>query len=80
MAESVSRWEKQGDAGSKKIMELTGRMNAIQQRLLSINDMQFQGSSPRQTEIKGDMRKFVNSQFEKILGEEEAGLMSFLSS
>ena len=80
MAEAISRWEGQGDAGSAKIMALAGRMNAIQQRLLAINDMSFQGTTPRQVEIKGDMRKFVNSQFEKILGEEEKDLLSFLGS
>ena len=80
MAEAISRWETQGDAGSKKIMELAGRMNAIQQRLLTVNDMPFQGTTPRQSPIKGDIRKFVNSQVEKILGEEEKGLLDFLGS
>jgi len=78
MAETIAKWEGQGDAGSKKIIELAGRLNGIQQRLLAINDMSFNGTSVRQQNITGDVRNFVNTQFKNILGEEEKGLLAFL--
>jgi hypothetical protein len=44
---AIGRWEEQGDAGSRKLMQLTGLMSRIQNSLLDINNVQVKGAPLR---------------------------------
>lgn len=47
IADAIGRWQEQGDAGSKKLMQLTGLMGRIQNSLLDINNVVVGGSPLR---------------------------------
>jgi len=47
IATSIGRWEKEGDAGSAKIMELKGLMDRARSSLLKINEIEANGQPLR---------------------------------
>lgn len=47
ITEAIGRWEDQGDAGSKKLMQLTNLMGRVQNSLLDINNIPVKGAPLR---------------------------------
>jgi hypothetical protein len=78
---AIGRWEDQGDAGSQKLMQLTGLMSRIQNSLLDINNLPVNGS-PLRGQLSSDkaVANVINEQIPARMNSFKVELDNLLDS
>jgi len=76
----LAEFEGQGDAGTRKMMALTGLMNNIQKSILEINNMQFNGAPVRNQSITGNkaLKDLISKEMEARVKVQESLLNEIL--
>jgi len=81
IADAIGRWQDQGDAGSQKLMQLTGLMGRIQNSLLDINNISV-GGSPLRGQLSSDpaIANTIKAEIPKRMASFQAELNDLLGS
>lgn len=81
IADAIGRWQDQGDAGSQKLMQLTGLMGRIQNSLLDINNISV-GGSPLRGQLSSDpaIANTIKAEIPRRMASFQAELNDLLGS
>ena len=70
----MAEWEKQGEAGAKKMVALSGLLGQLQKNITDINNLEFQGAPIRGQSITGNkaLKDLINKEIEARIAAQQS--------